>query len=107
MKVSPMISGIASHLIQNKEMSPLKEKDRGQSKPGGATDNRGDRVSLSSGSRDLMEIRNASGPTTSSADDLKSERIERLRYQIRSGTYTPDPERIAKAMLSVHKDSMI
>ncbi|MCW7752492.1 flagellar biosynthesis anti-sigma factor FlgM [Desulfobotulus sp. H1] len=101
MKIHTMLSGIKSASL-SKETQQVREKTKENQKAG--AENRADKVSLSSNSRERMEIRETKA---SSVEDFRSERIERLKHQIQSGTYTPDPERIAKAMLSAHRDSMI
>lgn len=106
MKISTMISSIKS-MAQAREMQPLRERGKASQKTEGGPENRGDKVSLSSGSRDLMEAQGTPRQENAGTSDLRSERIERLKHQIQSGTYVPDPERIAKAMLATHRESMI
>ncbi|TWI71679.1 FlgM family anti-sigma-28 factor [Desulfobotulus alkaliphilus] len=101
MKIHTMLSGVKTSSL-TKELQQDREKNKSSQKT--QTEGRADRVSLSSDSREAMETRQAHPRTV---EDLRSERIEKLKYQIQSGTYTPDPERIAKAMFSAHRDSMI
>ncbi|TYT76188.1 flagellar biosynthesis anti-sigma factor FlgM [Desulfobotulus mexicanus] len=101
MKIHTMLSGAKTSSL-TKELQQDREKAKGSHKA--QAENKADRVSISSDSREVMETRQTNSRTVG---DLRSERIEKLKYQIQSGTYTPDPERIAKAMFSAHRDSMI
>ena len=54
-----------------------------------------DRVQISERSREMARLEARSAATTAP----HTERIERLREMVRSGAYTPDPDRIARRML--------
>lgn len=99
-------TSVSQNLIQARELQPVRENNRGSARSTGPAESLNDKVSLSSSSRGLMENHSLTD-TEANPKDLRSERIERLRYQIQSGTYTPDPERIARAMISVHRDAML
>lgn len=99
-------TSVAKNLVQARELQPVREKNRGNISSPKASEGLNDKVSLSSSSRDLMEHTGITEQTTSPRD-LRSERIERLKHEIQSGTYTPNPERIARAMLAVHRDALI
>lgn len=104
MKLDNVMSNIKK-MSQPRDTYPLKEKGKTSQKADTSLDSRMDKVSFSPSS--IEEARTASIEELPSTTDLRAERIGRLKNQIQSGTYTPDPARIAKAMFSVHQESMI
>lgn len=64
--------------------------------PRPSTDHPADRLTLSDRARVLQEVRRAA----LAVPDVRTERVEAVRAGLADGSVTPDPERIARALLA-------
>ena len=54
-----------------------------------------DQVTLSSGGKEILEAEKAQAP-----EDVRTELVERIRKQIRQGTYAPDSRAVAERWMA-------
>ena len=82
----------ANKKIDNKSQAEQAQKSQGQTK---TTADNADRVVLSSEAR----LRGASLQTANDAPDVRREKVDRLKQQVKDGTYKPDVKKAAANLI--------
>ncbi|WP_028575782.1 flagellar biosynthesis anti-sigma factor FlgM [Desulfonatronovibrio hydrogenovorans] len=90
MQIKGLLTG-----LQTYEQSKIDKNKTGKGSDGSRTGSSSDKVTLSEGAK----LYRSGLEQALTADEVRSEKIEELKAQIKDGTYQPDSRRIAEKMI--------